>query len=95
MCGLFRETNPLRVQTILYSMFFVCLIKCFTSTVNSCGNAGMVSYLTTRFLAKRPGGSLPVLSAHSLPVTDNLLFLNQRKRKIICIQWEILGNGAC
>ena len=29
----------------------------------------MVSYLTTVFLGRPPGGSLPVLSAHS-PVTD-------------------------
>ena len=42
----------------------------------------MVSYLTTLILGKPPRGSLPVFNAHYLPVTDNLLFLNQRKREI-------------
>ena len=42
----------------------------------------MVSYLTTLFLGKATGGSLPVFSAHS-PITNNLLFLNQGKREKI------------
>ena len=33
--------------------------------VNSQGHVGTVSYLTTQFLGKPPGGSLPVLSTHS------------------------------
>ena len=41
----------------------------------------MVSKLTTLFLGKPPRGSLPVFSAQSyMPVTDNLLLLNQQKR---------------
>ena len=35
------------------------------------------------FLGKPPGGSLPVVSAHSFASnTENLLFLKQRKREI-------------
>ena len=37
----------------------------FMSTLNSRGHDRMVSYLTTLPLRKPPGGSLPVLSAHS------------------------------
>ena len=45
------------------------------------GHVGTVRSLTALFLGKSPVGSLLVSSAHSfLPVTDNLLFLNQRKR---------------
>ena len=39
-------------------------------------------FLTTLFLDKQPGGQFPVFSSHSLPETDNLLFLIQRKREI-------------
>ena len=42
----------------------------------------MVSYLTTLFLGKPLRDNLPVLSAHLLLVTDNLLFLNERKREM-------------
>ena len=41
----------------------------------------MVSYLTILFLGKPHGGSLPYLMPILLPVTDNLLFLNQRRRE--------------
>ena len=43
----------------------------------------MVIYLTTLFLGKPPVGSLPVMIEDHilLSVTDNLLFLNQRKRE--------------
>ena len=34
-------------------------------------------------MSKHPGGSLPLFSTNSSPVTDNLLFLNQRKREQI------------
>ena len=51
------------------------------STVNS--HVGIVSYLTTLFLGKPPGGNLPVKGTVLLPVTDNLLFLNQQRREII------------
>ena len=37
--------------------------------------------LATLFLGKPPGASLPVLSAHSLTIYWQLLFLNQWKRK--------------
>ena len=37
--------------------------------------------LTTLFLSKPPRGSLPVLSIHSFAINQQLLFLNQRKRK--------------
>ena len=43
----------------------------------------MVSYITTLFRSKPPGGSLPVLSAHSFASTDTLVFFNQQKRVII------------
>ena len=38
--------------------------------VNSCGNVGMVSFLTTPFLGKPSRDSLPVFSTHYL--TSNL-----------------------
>ena len=37
--------------------------------------------LATLFLGKPPGGRLPVLSAHSLAINWQMLFLNQWKRK--------------
>ena len=46
---------------------FFYLIKCFTSTINSGGHVGTVSYLTTLFLGKPPGGSLLISSTHSFP----------------------------
>ena len=55
---------------------------CFTSTVSSWGHVGTVSYLTTLFLRNSFISSLLVSSAHSFwPVTDNLLFSDQRKRE--------------
>ena len=58
--------NLLVPTKVLYNIWsFVCLISCFMSTVNSLGHIGTISYLTTLFLGMPPGGSLPVLSAHS------------------------------
>ena len=36
---------------------------------------GMVSYLTTLFLGKPPGGNLPVFSAHSFAINSQLALL--------------------
>ena len=61
--------------------FFDLLVK---STLNSRGHVSTISYLTTLFLGKPPGGSLPVFTAHfftSKAVTDNLLFLIQLRRE--------------
>ena len=43
----------------------VCLSCCSTSTVINWGHIRTISYLTTRFLVKPPGCSLPVFSAFS------------------------------
>ena len=59
--------------------------------VNSCVHVGTVSYLTTLFLGKSPGGRLPVLSAHSFASNLQLAFLNQRKREIFSMQ-ECAGS---
>ena len=69
---------------------FVCLISCFMSMVNHRGHVGMISYLTTLFLSKPPGGSLPVFSAHSFTLTDNL---NQWKREKI-LHEKLEGSKA-
>ena len=47
------------------SMFLSRNEKIMYEIMNSCGHVGTVSYLTTLFMGKPPGGSLPVLSAHS------------------------------
>ena len=59
--------------------------------VNSCVHVGTVSYLTTLFLGKSPGGSLPVLSAHSFASNLQLAFLNQGNREIFSMQ-ECAGS---
>ena len=43
----------------------VCLSCCSTSTVINWGHIRTINYLTTRFLVKPPGCSLPVFSAYS------------------------------
>ena len=55
---------------------FVCLVCCFTFMVNGSGHVGTVSNLNTLFPGKTSKYSASILS----PVTDNLLFLKQRKR---------------
>ena len=53
----------------------------------------MVSYLTTLFLGKPLRGTLPLSSAHFMPVTDNLLFLNQREKEIFFLRKNVSISG--
>ena len=59
---------------------FYVLMCCFTSSVSSWGHVGTVSYLTTLFLSKYPGGSLPVLSVHSFASSWLLAFLKSAEK---------------
>ena len=51
------------------------------SMVNSRGHVGTVSYLTTLFLGKPPGGSLLVLSAHSFASNLQLALLESAEEE--------------
>ena len=68
----------------MLSIGFVCLICCFTSTVNSKGRVGSALYLrTTQFLGKPPGGSSPELSVHSFANNGQLALLESVEEEII------------
>ena len=61
---------------IRHKLSFVCLFVCLIDSMlyihgKQLRYVGTISNLTTLFLGKPPGGSLPVLSAILSPVTDN------------------------
>ena len=65
------------------------MLNVYGNHLRSCWDG---QFLVTLFMGKPPGGSLPVLSAHFSPVTDNLLFLNQRKREIVFPRKNVPGS---